>query len=471
MARFGIGKLLRSKAPTPEDLRRLVDSRGEGWDEAIIEGMTAKENEIRVEAVRQARHLAPEDAKAPLLFCLRDPSRAVVLAVLDSLGALRLQDAVPAVTGLLGSPDQTLKEEVARCLARLGGAGSSSAILSLLDVPRLPGSAERAVVDLGATAIPALMSALLDVRRWVRQNAALLLGQFGDHRAVPSLMVAVHDGDTGVRAAAVEALGAIGGADAATGLIGVLSDAEERVRTQAAAALGRIGDGKAVVPLIGLFSDSNRHVRDQAVKSLVDIGADAAQPLIMSLKEADPGVREYAAKALTFISVAEAVEPLLDALADSEWAVRRYAAEALGKLGAKAALPYLLTAKDDPIDFVRERARQALDRIDPTAELRKSVRPARRGARDPHDSPRARGHAREPGMPGSWAMDLPDAYAVLGLGLDATKAQVRQAWKDLMRALHPDVVAHLTHAERSQAEEEAKRVNIAYDVLMKALTN
>lgn len=449
----------------------MVETKAEAWAEALIDAMTAKESEVRAEAARLARHLAAEDAMPPLLSSLRDPSRAVVLAALDSLGALRLHGAVPAVSGLLGSPDQTVKEEVARCLARLGGSSGSSAILSLLDVPRLPGSAERAVVDLGATAIPALMSALLDARRWVRQNAALLLGRFGDYRAVPSLMVAVHDSDTGVRAAAVEALGAIGGAGAATGLIGALTDSEERVRMQAAAALGKIGDARAVVPLIGLFSDSVRHVRDQAVKSLTDIGSDAAQPLIMSLKESDPGVREYAAKALTFVSVAEALDPLLDALADSEWAVRRYAAEGLGKLGAKAALPYLLTAKDDPIDFVRERARQALDRIDPSGELRKSLRPARRGTFDQQEAARPKGHAREPGMPGSWALDLPDAYAILGLGLDASKIQVRQAWKDLMRALHPDVVAHLTPAERGQAEEDAKRVNMAYDVLMKALTD
>ncbi|MCU0611786.1 MAG: HEAT repeat domain-containing protein [Candidatus Eisenbacteria bacterium] len=466
---FGLGKLLKGKSLTTDELRRVADTRSEGWDTVVLEALSAKEPEIRAEAARLSRHLPPEKVRGPLLALLRDPTRAVVQTALDTVGVLRLQDAVPAVSGLLGSSDQTLKEDVARCLARLGGSGSSSAILDLLDVPRLPGSAERTVVDLGATTIPALMSALLDGRRWVRQNAALLLGRFGDRRAVPSLMMGLHDPDSGVRAAAVEALGTIGSPDAAMGLVGALGDGEEKVRMQAAGALGHIKDAKAVVPLIGLFTDPVRQVRDQAVRALADIGLDAAGPLIMSLQEDDPGIREYAAKALTFVAPPEAIEPLIDGLEDSEWAVRRYAAEALGKLVAKPALPFLLAAKDDPIDFVRERARQALDKIDPSGELRKTAKPMRRRIRERQESARPEGRPREPGMPGSGAMDVPEAYVAMGLGLDATRNQVRQAWKELMRTYHPDVVAHLTSSERAKAEEQAKRVNVAYDVLMRAL--
>ena len=469
MAALGLGRLLKGKTLTPADLRRLAESKGEGWEEVVVEGLSAKEPEVRLEAVRLAKHLSPEVASPHLTPLLHDASRAVVLSALDTIGTLRLGEAIPAVSSLLGSSDQTVKEEVARCLARLGGSGGGSAILDLLDVPRLPSSAERAVKDLGPTAIPTLMSALLDGRRWVRQNAALLLGGIGDRRAVPSLMVAVHDNDPGVRAAAVDALGETGGPDAATGLVAALSDRDEKVRIGAAAALGKVKDVKAVVPLVGLFSDPVRQVRDKAVKALADIGPKATEALLMGLRESDPGVREYAAKALSFVASPEAMEPLLYALEDSEWAVRRCAAEALGKLGAKAALPYLLSAKEDPIDFVRERARQALDRIDPTGDLRKSVRPARRKADGKEQPVRPEGRKREPGMPGSWTMDLPEAYGVLGLGLDASRAQVREAWKELMRTFHPDVVAHLTQAERARAEEETKRVNVAYDVLMKAL--
>lgn len=469
MAAFGIGKLLRGKTLTSVELRGMVEARAQGWEAALAEAFLAKEPDLRAEAARLAKHLPPEAAKAPLIALLRDQSKSVILAALGSIGTLRIADAVPAVSGLLGSTDQAVKEEVARCLARLGGSGSASAILDLMDVPRLPSSAERTVADLGATAIPSLMSALLDGRRWVRQNAAFMLGKFGDRRAVPSLMVAVHDADAAVRAAAVDALGAIGGADAVTGLVGALSDADEKVRIQAASALGRIRDAKAVVPLVALFADPVRQVRDTAVKALADVGPAATASLIMSLREEDAGIREYAAKTLTFVASPDALEPLADALNDSEWSVRRCAAEALGKLGDRKALPYLLAAKDDPIDFVRERARQALDRIDPSGEARKSVRPLRRGGPEREGPKRPGGRGRDPGMPGSTAMDLPAAYAVLGLSLDATRLQVRQAWKELMRSLHPDAVAHLTQEERAKAEEEAKRVNIAYDVLMKAL--
>ncbi len=469
MALFRLGKLLKGRPSGPDELRRMCEAREEGWEDALVEALGSKDPELRAVAAGLAKLLPAEVAKPHLMNLLRDPYRPTVMAALDSIAALRITDAAPVVSGLLGTKDQSIKEAVARCLARIGGTGGASAILDLLDVPRLPLSAERAVTDLGATAIPTLMSALLDGRAWVRQNAALLLGRFGDRRAVPSLMVAVNDADPGVRVAAVNALGALGGPDAVAGLIGALGDAEETVRIAAVTALGAIRDPRAVVPLVGLFSDPVRQVRDKVVKALADIGSAAIPSVLTSLREADPGVREYAAKTLGFVSSPEALEPLLDALEDGEWAVRRYAAEALGKLGSTQAIPYLLSALHDPIDFVRERARQALDRLDPSGEVRKLVKPSRRKGGPRGEQPHHEGRKREPGAPGTWTMDLPEAYAVLGLGLDATRAQVRAAWKELMRTLHPDAVAHLSAEEKAKAEEEAKRVNVAYEVLMKAL--
>jgi HEAT repeat protein len=282
-------------------------------------------------------------------------------------------------------------------------------------------------------------------------------------------MVALNDNDGEVRAAAVDSLGALGGKDAAPGLMSALSDSDEKVRRRAAEAVGKTGDPKVVVPLIALFSDSVRQVRDQAVKAVADMGDVAGEALIRGLMEEDPTVREHCARALSFVTVSDALEPLLKVLEDGDWSVRRYAAEALGKLGDRKAIAYLLGAMNDPIDFVRERARQALDRIDPSGVLRKREKPVKLRQAVRPERPREEEPIREAVTPEAATMELPVAYDVLGLDLGATRKQVRRAWQELMRKYHPDVVMDLPENERLRAEEEAKRVNVAYQVLIKAI--
>jgi HEAT repeat protein len=282
-------------------------------------------------------------------------------------------------------------------------------------------------------------------------------------------MVALNDSDAEVRAAAVDSLGQLGGKDATPGLMAALSDPDEKVRKRAAEAVGKTGDAKAVVPLIVLFADPVRQVRDQAVKALADMGDVAGEGLIRGLMEEDTTTREHCARALSFVTVADAFDPLLNVLEDGDWSVRRYAAEALGKLGDRRALPYLLGALRDPIDFVRERARQALDRLDPSGTLRKREKPVTLKQEAHRHCQRVEEKEKEAATPEATTMELPVAYEILGLDLGANRSQVRKAWQELMRKYHPDVVMDLPEDQRIQAEEEAKRVNVAYQVLIKAI--
>jgi HEAT repeat protein len=282
-------------------------------------------------------------------------------------------------------------------------------------------------------------------------------------------MVALNDKDGEVRAAAVDSLGLLGGKDAAPGLMAALSDPDEKVRKRAAEAVGKTGNEKVVVPLIALFSDPVRQVRDQAVKALADMGDVAGEALIRGLMEEDMTVREHCARALSFVTVPDAFDPLLKVLEDGDWSVRRYAAEALGKLGDRKAIPYLLGSLEDPIDFVRERAQQALDRLDPAGTLRRREKPVKLRQQPRREREQEEEEVREAATPEAATMDLPVAYVVLGLDLGASRSEVRKTWQRLMRKYHPDVVMDLPEDERLHAEEEAKRVNVAYQVLIKAL--
>ncbi len=65
----------------------------------------------------------------------------------------------------------------------------------------------------------------------------------------------------------------------------------------------------------------------------------------------------------------------------------------------------------------------------------------------------------EPGRPAG-------CHDVLGIAADASTSEIKQAYRRLMKAHHPDRVAGLGEAEQTQAEERSKAINRAYAQLL-----
>jgi DnaJ like chaperone protein len=65
---------------------------------------------------------------------------------------------------------------------------------------------------------------------------------------------------------------------------------------------------------------------------------------------------------------------------------------------------------------------------------------------------------------------LDDAYAALGVTPDATEAEIKRAYRKLMSENHPDKLSAkgLPEGMRQLAEERAREINIAYDLIRKA---
>ncbi|MGH9410329.1 MAG: HEAT repeat domain-containing protein, partial [Vicinamibacterales bacterium] len=113
-----------------------------------------------------------------------------------------------------------------------------------------------------------LMSALKDSDADIRQKAAFGLGQLRDARAIEPLTGALHDSVPDVRQQAAFALGQIRDRRAAAPLASALKDENADVRQQAAFALGQLRDPSAVDPLVIALNDSNVNVREQVVFAL-----------------------------------------------------------------------------------------------------------------------------------------------------------------------------------------------------------
>jgi HEAT repeat protein len=110
-------------------------------------------------------------------------------------------------------------------------------------------------------------------------------------------------------------------------------------------------------------------VRAQAALALARVGeaGDALPALRAALRDADPWVREEAARALGLLAKPDPAltDGLLAALSDAAAGVRRHAARALARVGPEAPQVHaaLVRATADADARVRNEAWQSLERL------------------------------------------------------------------------------------------------------------
>ena len=179
----------------------------------------------------------------------------------------------------------------------------------------------------------AFAAALRDPSADIREHAAFGLGQIRDKRAIAPLTQALKDDKANVREQVVFALGQLRAVDAIDGLTIALRDSNADVREQAAFALGQIRDSKSIDPLTSALKDENADVREQAAFALGQIrDGKAVEALVIALKDANADVREQVAFALGQIRDPRAIDGLTIALKDPNPSVRQQAAFALGQI-------------------------------------------------------------------------------------------------------------------------------------------
>ena len=147
------------------------------------------------------------------------------------------------------------------------------------------------------------------------------------------------------------------GASAVPALITALEDDRENVRASAAYALGEIGPvaAEAVDRLIGLLTDKSEEVRRHATSALgmIKVPVLKTVPALVKVLEdrEDTDLAFFAAQALTRIGpdATEAVPALGEALMSESAYVRGFSSEALSRIGTPEALqalvPFLRTAR------------------------------------------------------------------------------------------------------------------------------
>lgn len=254
-----------------------------------------------------------------------------------------------------------------------GKQGEAKRLVAQLTDSTKRDTAARALIDLGADAVPALLDALQTrdlnllaiyeqilaripsaslslikvlqtAHPMLRARTADIFAISKDKSAVPALLDALQGEYYTVRARAALALAKIGEPRSIQPILKLLKDPEDEVRIAACLALGLFRNPSTFDEITNiLLDDAKIEVRQAAARALGHTQHPAALPYLMEALR-DPFwwyEREVQAGDLfTAIEMmgAVAVEPLIEALRDKEGTVRRYAALLLGKLGDPRAI-------------------------------------------------------------------------------------------------------------------------------------
>lgn len=283
---------------------------------------------VREQAAKTLGCLKDPEAVQPLMIACRDRDGAVKSAAAEALGRIGDARAVPALIKLFKDTSKIVRETAGTALVYIGEAAIPALLETLADphfVVRCHGvralggmttdyqmgrawTKDRRVVE-------ALIQALKDEDRAVREDATIALGIIGDPLAVDGLIEAMKDG--AVKRHAIASLGMVGDARALPAVLdalkgkgiaqqgrptpGCIISEEQLIKEAAATALGHFRDPKVIPDLMLLLKDIV--LRDYAASSLVLMGDGAVEPLVAFLHDPDASkVEKESERVLAFAS-------------------------------------------------------------------------------------------------------------------------------------------------------------------------
>lgn len=237
-----------------------------------------------VDALRQARrslHAAATQSIANLLVTTEGEDRDDVLRLVGGLG----DDARRSAVAVFASDDAGLRRAAASVLGAAGAVEFAAALAEGMADPSVGEACAHALGELGADAVPPILSVAAGAEPELRADLYHLLGTLGHGGAeVEAVLIEALDDDELVAAAAARALGAVATGGPADALEGALVDIERpELAAAAATALGQLvrrgvaTDPDAVVRVLGERGLLSRlaEVRAAAALALGAAGASA----------------------------------------------------------------------------------------------------------------------------------------------------------------------------------------------------
>lgn len=308
---------------------------------ACVKALRDADPAVSATAIQRVGQLDGE-ALAKELPTLDAPRQVLAL---DVLAERKVNQARGAVTGLLKSPDEAVRQAAIRALGALGDVGSVAVLAELgagdaLAQLTAPGTDEAILKGVAAGKAEARVTLI---------NAAVARGL---PELTPTLVRAARDPEEKVQTAALKVLGRSGDVATYPQVVAMLGDVNGDQAEGAVKGMGRrMPDRQArLAPLLAKLQGGQVPAQTQAavLRTLVPLGGeDALAPVKERLVSPDASVRDAAVRALAEWPDAAAVESLRKVADDpaTDAVHRTLATRALERLAAAwtryAALAYL----------------------------------------------------------------------------------------------------------------------------------
>ncbi|MGD8567873.1 MAG: HEAT repeat domain-containing protein [Gammaproteobacteria bacterium] len=306
--------LIAGCATTASDVRTLRNKQDiEGLISIINESF---DKDLRIKAIAALGVIRDPRAVKALTKTLESDSWVEREAAVKALGNLRDYLVIDPLVASLNDQNKFVRESAHKSLIKvatsLGKQKDPRVVRYLIKAMGEAPSATRssteeafhaAIDELARVHEPTFIKPLIEAvehqSRYVRQQAALALGDFDDPRVVKPLTIALKDSSIEVREAATQSLRRIQTPEAAEPLFEALHDKDEDVRAEAAHVLGMYKDPQVINKIIRSLDNQNHWVRTGAAKALEQLVHPRAMEKLVSLLGDDyADVRQAAAQAL-----------------------------------------------------------------------------------------------------------------------------------------------------------------------------
>lgn len=282
-------------------LRLIVQKADKTLVPEIIARAYGKDARMRVQMAKLMHRFAGQDVVDALQNLLKDSSKLVKIAALESLARVKWDVDISLLVKKLMDNDVEVQAAAIEALTLRNDPSTIKHLMPLLghDSEYLRRAAVEVLNEVGNTeSIKDLLLALEDKDWWVKVRAADALSKIGGDIVVDAMLELVRDENEFIRRTAVEILNSQGSPRAYKSLIEALSDEDWWVKERAIDALGMLRDKRAVSHLLPLL-DGDERAKPVVLKALGEIGDKAVlEPILQRFHDFQGAARKAAIQTL-----------------------------------------------------------------------------------------------------------------------------------------------------------------------------
>lgn len=299
----------------PEGLLQIFD---------MVESLKEIDEETKAELTEAVVNIVGHRSLPAVLMTELNKQNKNFAIIVDALGILRSEEAVPELEKLMHTVGKQELREVVSAIESIGSMES----------------------------VNAFYNALKSSDGHTRQTAARALASLAGESAAPSLFEALRaEVYRHVQEEITDVLSLVPSPEVKDGFCELLNDESESMREMGARGLGIVGDEVVLESLKNAAADKSPAVRKAAYKSMAKLGIpDAIELVIEGLKDSHDDVKLSVLKALGGWNGDRIMEALLEVVKDDNLWVRYHAINLLGDLADPSTEGVLieLLEKDEP---------------------------------------------------------------------------------------------------------------------------